>query len=267
MGSQCPGRELNLNSSRRNPERVFTSPNRCRCPRRRDCQLYRSIEHLHRRVFGSQCDLPAKQSQGVERAVRRCASTSSRVAAVRRCDRWHVVAGSDRPAGSDARQSAHGRLTMTADTLETLARQIKARLSKARDFETSGGLQLAEARRRVEAGEAGAVTWSQWCAEVGLADDLTLSPVQVAAARLDAAISEVHAAISSYLGACAQARSEHYGRTGRGSAHLDSAGRSGEGLASLRQPFGRPVWRFSNSRCGAVLGYGASQRLRCTTVR
>ena len=122
---------------------------------------------------------------------------------------------------------------MTADTLETLGRQIKARLKKTSDFETSGELQLAEARRRVEAGEAGAVSWQQWCASAGLSDivdDLTLSPVQVAAARLDAAVSEVHAAIGGYLGACAKANSDHFHRTGRSSANLDSTADRVRGL-------------------------------------
>ena len=117
---------------------------------------------------------------------------------------------------------------MTADTLDTLASQIKARQRKAHDFQTSAVLQMAEARKRVEAGEAGDVSWPEWVVSAGLGDaagELAMSPMQAAAARFDAAVTEIHAAISGYLGVCAQARSEYFGRTGRSNAHLDSADR------------------------------------------
>src|SRR5262249_49818808 len=47
--------------------------------------------------------------------------------------------------------------------LDTLANEINARLHKSEQMLISGGRQLQEARERVEAGEAGNVTWSDWC--------------------------------------------------------------------------------------------------------
>jgi hypothetical protein len=47
--------------------------------------------------------------------------------------------------------------------LDTLAKEIDARLDKGEQMLISAGRQLREARERVEAGEAGNITWPDWC--------------------------------------------------------------------------------------------------------
>jgi hypothetical protein len=50
-------------------------------------------------------------------------------------------------------------------TLEVLATDINARLNKGDDYILAAAIHLNEARERVDAGEAGAVTFAEWCRE------------------------------------------------------------------------------------------------------
>lgn len=55
------------------------------------------------------------------------------------------------------------------DPLDVVARKIMAHASKADDQIVAAALLMQEARRRVDAGEAGDVTWSDWStAKIGL---------------------------------------------------------------------------------------------------
>jgi hypothetical protein len=50
------------------------------------------------------------------------------------------------------------------DTLDTIAGKIKACLKRSEDYRVTAGQLLAEARHRVDAGEAGAgMGWEAWC--------------------------------------------------------------------------------------------------------
>lgn len=120
----------------------------------------------------------------------------------------------------------------TLDRLDTVAGQIKARLSKSADLQISAELQIAEARRRVVAGEAGPdVSWQEWAERhLGKIVAPIQSPIQAAAGRLDTAVAEVHAAIAGYLGVCAKANGDIRSLTGRSNARFDGAGDCVKGL-------------------------------------